>query len=318
MVTPLAPNLAKAALGAGIQTDFGILLPPGARVAAYVNSNGGAQDGDEFNKDYGQRVVTTLNKALSYCRSGRGDYVVVMPDHAEDISSADQMSSLVAGTTILGLGSNAFRPTFTWTAAAASFLLDVANVRIVNCILKMADAGNGGVTVIAPVTVSAAGCSIEDTRIFFGADADDDVTNAITTTAAADDFLLDNVEAFAATAAECVSFLKLVGADRFRWVNTRVVGATTVAAAGLVLFVTTASTDVLFSGGLIRNNKALSEKAITGMAGISGEVNNLQMAVLDNAEVVGIGTLASLVIGRQTTVSNVVAERGILAGTESA
>lgn len=316
----LTPGVRQVALGSGIATDFGILLPPGTRVAAIVNSNG-IQDGDSIQGEYGQQLVTTLNAGLAYARSGRGDVVVVMPDHAESISSADQMSNLVPGTTILGLGTGDLRPTFTWTAAAATFLMDQDNVRLANCILKMADAGNAGVTVAAPITVSGASCSIEGCKVFFGADADDNVAIGVTTTAAATDFTFEGNECYGATAAECTTFLQIVGGVRAKLLSNRIVGATSATGVGLIRFLTTASTDVVVDGLNVRNNKALSTVAITGLAACSGEVNNLFMTVLSNnaAALTGaFATPASFVFGRQCYVANLIAERAALFGTESA
>lgn len=311
-VAPLYP------IGAGVKTPLGTLVSPGGEVVAYVRS-GGVQDGDH--PDIRRKLYTTLNSALALCRSGRNDVVVVLEGHAENVASADQMSNLVAGTVILGVGTGTNRPTFTWTAAASTFLLDVANVQMHNCILKLASSGNAGVTVAAPITVSAAGCVINGCQIFFGDDANDIVTIGITTTAAADDFVFSNNKCYGATAAECTTFMQLVGADRAQLINNVIIGASSAAAVGLIRFLTTASLDVTIDGLHIRNNKASSSQAITGMAGITGYVNNLFMGVLANTstELTGsFGTPASIMFGRQCYVANTVAERAALFGTESA
>lgn len=276
------------------RTPFGLFLPPSAKVAAYVRSGGynGIQDGDDL--AIANNVVTTLDAGLKRARAGRGDYVVVFPDHAEDISSADQMSSLVAGTKIIGLGSGMLRPTFTWTAAAATFLLDVANVTIDNCILKLASSDNSGVTVTAPITVSAAGCSISNCHVRCGDDADDNVTIGITTTAAADDFSIVNCQFIGATAAECTTVLRLVGADRFYMAGCDFQAATSSTTVGVVQFLTTASTNVLIEDCSFTNNKASSVHAATGMAGVTGVVRNCQFGILDNATLAGFETEGSL------------------------
>lgn len=294
-------------MGAGIRTPYGYVLPPGGNVVAYVNSNG-QQDLD--NPDIVSKLVTTLDAGLSRCRSGRGDIVMVMPDHAENISSADQMSSLVAGTRIVGMGHGTLRPTFTWTVAAASFLFDVADVSLENCILYLAASGNGGVTVAAPITVSAAGCAINDCQIFFGADADDIVTIGITTTAAADDFTFSGNQCYGATAAECTTFIRLVGADRLVMTDNVIVGATSSTTVGVVQFLTTASTDVYMARCTIANNKAASIHAATGMAGATGFVEHCNFHILDNATAAGLETEGNLRFS-QCFVSNAVGENAI-------
>jgi hypothetical protein len=310
------PSLPVYGLGAGIRTPFGTLIPPGVKVT-YVRSTG-PQDGDE--QDIAQRLYSTLNSALAECRSGMGDIVFVLPGHAENVSSADQMSNLVAGTRIIGLGRGNSRPTFTWTAATSTFLLDVANVELDNLILNL-EPGTGTTTVAAPITVSGAGCAIRNCKIRVGTDANAKVTIAITTTAAADDFEFTGNEVYGATAAECTTVIQFVGADRLKFHGNSIVAATSATGVGVVRFLTTASTDIKMFGNSVRNNKALSTIAITGMAGISGEVDGLFMTVLsDNVAALtgAFATPASIVFGRQVYVANVIAERAALFGTESA
>lgn len=310
------PSLPSTAIGAGVQTDMAVLVPPGVRVN-YVRSTG-PQNGDD--QAITQRLYTTLNKALAQCRSGMGDFVFVLPGHSESISTADFMSSLVAGTRIIGLGRGNLRPTFTWTAAAATFLLDVANVELNNLILNM-DPGSGTVTVAAPITVSAAGCAIRNCKIRMGTDANSKVTIGITTTAAATDFEFVGNQVYGATAAECTTQMQFVGADRLQFHHNTLVGATSAVAVGNVRFLTTASTDIKMFHNSIRNNKAASEQAVTGMAGMGGEVNHLHMTVLSNAAGALTGafsTPANVTFGRQVYVTNTIAERAALFGTESA
>jgi hypothetical protein len=275
-------------------------------VAAYVRS-GGFPDGES---DYVRnKLYTTLNAGLAMCRSGKGDYVVVYPDHAENIDAADKMSSLVAGTNIIGLGYGNLRPTFTWTVGTATLLFDVANVSLNNCILHLCSTANGGVTVVAPILVSAAGCSINDCRIMFGGDADDIVTIGITTTAAGDDFTFDRNECFGATAAECTTFRRLVGADRFKMRDCVVIGATSSTTVGVIQFLTTASTDVLIDNCVFENRKASSIHAATGMTGATGWVRNCSFGIGDNATLTGFVTEGSLYFSHNKTV-NLASEEG--------
>ena len=142
----------------GVRTTFGSWLAPPGKVAAYLGPAG------LFEDTYSENLrVTTLAQALGKCRSGKGDVILALPGYAENISSADYASALVAGTQLIGLGdpfaSNA--PKLTWTAAAATFLLDVANVKIENMVLDF----SGVADCAAPITVSAAGCGINGCRI---------------------------------------------------------------------------------------------------------------------------------------------------------
>lgn len=294
-------------LGGGSRSEFGQLLPPGGRVAAYVRSGGVSDQDDEQIR---RLLVTTLNAGLARCRSGKGDVVMVLPDHSESINSADKMSSLVAGTKIVGCGDGNLRPTFTWTAAGATFLFDVANVSLSNCILKLADSGNAGVTVAAPITVSAAGCSIVGCRIMFGDDANDIVTIGITTTASADDFTFSGNTCIGATAAECTTFLQIVGADRLVMHDNYIAGATSAAGVGIVRFATTASTDIDLRRNVYINRKALSQCAVTGLAGVSGVSHQEHFAYLDTASLTPWLTSTGIMTFHRPTVTNTAGETG--------
>lgn len=280
----------------GLRTEFGTFAPPGGQVVAYVHSSGVAKLGGAAAGM--PPVLTTLNAALKLCAAGNGDTVLVLPGHAENISAADQMSSLVAGTRIIGLGNGMNRPTFTWTAAAATFLLDVANVRLENCILNM-DPGAGTVTVAAPITISAAGVQIVDCKIRMGTDVNSTVTIGITTTAAADDLELVGLDVYGAQASVITTAIRLVGADRLRMVGCSISAGTSANAVGVVQFLTTASTDILVSGCYFRNNKAAATHSFTGMAGCTGIVDG---CIACTSTAIGIGdsgfnTLGTLAVG---------------------
>lgn len=313
-------DLPWSSIMGGLRHELGFTLPPGGRVVGYVRSTGVADYDDQ---NINQRIFTTLNSALAQCRAGRNDVVIVLPGHAENISSADQMSNLVSTTQIIGVGCGTSRPTFTWTAAAASFLLDVAAVRLQNLILNM-DPGTGTTTVAAPMTISAAGCQIVGCSIRMGTDANSKVTIGITTTAAADDLVILGNQIYGATLAECTTMIQFVGADRLQFHGNTVVGATTSASVGVLRFLTTASTDIKMRNNTIRNNKSgggAGDMAVTGMAGNSGEVDFLHMIVLgDNAaNLTGAwGTPASVCFGAQVYVTNTIAERAASFGTVSA
>jgi len=299
--------------GMGIASDMGVTIPTGD-VVAYVRS-GGVVDG--MHEDVRTLHVATLNAGLARCRSGQGDIVVVLPGHAENVSAADQMSNLVAGTRILGMGEGSNRPKLTWTVAAATFLLDVADVTIDNFVLQMAASGNAGVTVAAPITVSAATCAITNCRINFGDDANDDVTIGITTTAAADGFVFANNHCIGATAAECTAFLQIVGGDSLVVAGNYISGASSAVGVGLVRVLTTATTNIQILDNVIRNNLASSEEALTLLAACTGFMNGNNLHVLDNASV-ALDEDGSIIYGNDNYLANTVSERGVQLGTVSA
>ncbi len=151
---PLYPALPLYDLGAGIKTDFGTMLPPGTRVT-YVRSTG-VQSGDP--QSIAARLLTTINAACAECRSGMGDIVYVLPGHTENITGANFLSNLVAGTRIIGLGdvNRSGAPTLNWTATASQIAISVANVEISGMRLLM-DGANG---VVKAMNITGAGCRL--------------------------------------------------------------------------------------------------------------------------------------------------------------
>lgn len=310
------PQIPFQLASGGLRTELGTFTPPGGRVVAYVHHAGAARLADITAATTVPVVHKTLNAALAACQSGWGDTVLVLPGHAENISVADQMSNLKAGTRIIGLGNGNLRPTFTWTTATATFLLDVANVRIENCILNM-DPGAGTVTVAAPMTVSAAGCQVVNCKIRMGTDANSKVTVGVTTTAAADDMEILNCDVYGGPAAECQTFFSLVGADRLRFHNNRLMGATSNVAIGLITFTSTGSLGISISNCQVFNTKALSTTAINSIAATTGTADQLLLGVLaDNANQLTLGhadgawgdSAAGMIFGLNVGVVNLAGE----------
>lgn len=191
----------------GVITPYGTLLKPGGRIAAYVRSTG-AQDGEDHFAASGM-LVSTLNAGLARCRSGQGDIVYVLPGHTENISTADFMTSLVAGTQIVSAGrpGSTNNPTFTWTAVASTFLLDVADVSLVGLTLNMGGADN----VTAPITITGAGCSIVGCHIIAGTtSALESATPVTISTGANDCLILGN--RFSATGGAVTTAMVAIGA----------------------------------------------------------------------------------------------------------
>jgi hypothetical protein len=79
-----------------------------------------------------QKPFATIDYAVGRCLAGRGDLILVMPGHAETISSSSVLALDVAGVAILGLGVGSARPTLTFTAAAATINVTAANITVSN------------------------------------------------------------------------------------------------------------------------------------------------------------------------------------------
>lgn len=280
---------------------------PGQQIVAYVRS-GGVSDGDT--QDVAAKLYTTLNGALSLCRSGMGDVVVVLPGHDEDISSADQMSNLKAGTTIVGLGFGRLRPRFTWTAATATWLLDVDNVTLVNLDLEMAGDGSGTLAVAAPMTVTGKGCSLIGCRIRNERAATERATIAITLNGAEYFSMYDCYVYGEGTGANVTTAMRITDSDKCVFSRCYFDGQTSSNTVGIVQFLTTASEKVHMSKSFFANRKSGSVHAVTGMAGITGCAENCYFLILDNATAAGFETEGNFSFFDCKT-ANAVGEQGI-------
>lgn len=114
---------------AGLRTQYGVVLPPGARVAAYVRSTGLQSGDDSF---LATNLVSSIALGLARCRSGLGDFVVVLPGHVETVTDATTFSNaLLPGTRIVGVGRGSNMPTVSFTTSAtAQWLVNKADVLI--------------------------------------------------------------------------------------------------------------------------------------------------------------------------------------------
>ena len=78
------------------------------------------------------RPFSTLTYAISQCTANRGDVIMVMPGHAENVATAGAINVNVAGVAIVGLGTGTKRPKFSSTAAAATFVVSAADCSFYN------------------------------------------------------------------------------------------------------------------------------------------------------------------------------------------
>lgn len=124
---------------AGLRTQYGIILPPGARVAAFVRSTGIQNGDDTF---LAQNLVPTLAQGLARVRPNLGDFVVCLPGHNENVADATTISNaMVAGAKILGVGRGSNMPTLTWSAVGGQITIAVNDVSFSG--MKLLTAGNG-------------------------------------------------------------------------------------------------------------------------------------------------------------------------------
>ena len=233
-------------------TDFA-LLARGVGDVYYVDSNNG--DDDRSGKSP-ETSVATLDYAIGLCTANQGDIIYVLPGHAETVSAASGVDADVAGISIIGLGEGGDRPTFTFSAVDATMTVAAASIAVQNLLIKPSFD-----SVVSPVVVSAANCSI-DVEVQ-DASATVECVSAILTTAAADNLDIKlKYRGFIAGNA-CVSPIKLVGVDTAR-VYVDFYG---VASTAIVEFHTTACHDIDITGLFYNDGTSLTKNVVDTATG---------------------------------------------------
>lgn len=116
--------------------------------------------------------ATTLDSVIDDATANNGDIIWIYPGHAETLSADSGVDIDVAGLTIIGLGTGAARPTFTFdTAVTADFKLAAANTHVENLLFL---AGIDALT--GPIEIGAADCKL------INCEYRDDATNMYETT----------------------------------------------------------------------------------------------------------------------------------------
>lgn len=115
---------------AGVPT-FGVGALPLGNTYFYVDSvNGLAGNPGTFDQPF-----ALLSTAIAACTANTGCIIVIKAGHVETITSATTLAFNVAGIQIVGLGTGANRPTFTFTTAnTATIAVSATSIKISNCI----------------------------------------------------------------------------------------------------------------------------------------------------------------------------------------
>ncbi len=247
-------NIPLYGAGFGIQTHFGIQLPPGANVAAYVRSTG-FQSGD--NAAIGDRLVATLAAGLARCRPGLGDYVICLPGHSESVTDALMLTNLVAGTTILGVGQGSNKPVFRWTTAGSQWPVSVADVTVRG--LKLRLEGANGITK-AILQTGANSCWV-DNEIQVASGATNKATIAFEVGSGADQTTIALNYIYGTATHNVTDGIKVVAAvDRLRIMNNTMIFSAT-AGNGCVHF-TAAATNVYLGSNDMYNTHTASTATV--------------------------------------------------------
>jgi hypothetical protein len=277
---------------------------PGGGLVHYVYQDGsgnGIASLSGIPSGIGDSQNLTVAAALGKCRADRGDTIVCLPGHVENLAVAASWT-MVAGVTIIGTGVGDDRATFTWSAAASTLLMNAANCRILNCNLFVAGPSPAvALTVAAPITISAAGCEISDCYVPWGWANNQIVGIGITTTAGAKRLKFNRNFCEAPVAAvPTTTFLRLTGTDFLEIDSTFISGpGSTVATAAPVQQLTTAGLNMKISNSCFQNTLASSTCAFTAISGCTGMVEWCTFGILAAGN--GITTGSGLQVANSQT-----------------
>lgn len=226
----------------------------------------------------------TLDYAVGRCTAGRGDIIFVKPGHAENIGAAAALALDVAGVAVIGLGSKAARPTFSWTAAAATATVTAANVTLAN--LRFV---NNFADVVTMFSVSGAGdgltidqCLVTDTSTILNA------IDFITLATGADGFGMFNTRMIGKSASND-SFITGVAHDDFIIDNSYL--SMDVAQTGVVGLVDSTGnvTGTLIKDTFFRSNVDGASFVDFNGAANGGSIQNCYFSSIDTAGAVTAG-----------------------------
>jgi len=155
-------------------------------------------------------VDSAINSFSAVSRANLGDTVYISEGYTETVATASDITSDVAGLSIIGLGEGASRPTFTFSATAATWVVSGASTTIKNIIIT-----NSIDAVVSPFVVSGVDCTFDiESRDSTNLK---EFTDIILTTAAADNLKIKLKHVGFTTGSGNTRAVHLVGGN-----NTRV------------------------------------------------------------------------------------------------
>jgi hypothetical protein len=131
----------------GVQvTGGGANVPLTTGTVFYVHSGTGASSNAGTNAG---APLATIAQAIAQCTASKGDQILVMPGHAENITAATTLAPSKAGVSIIGLGRGRNRPVLSFTNTAGKIPITGASTRLSNLVF------------IADVSAVVTGISVE-------------------------------------------------------------------------------------------------------------------------------------------------------------
>ena len=251
-------------------------MPPGN---VYFVDSLAANAADNPGAGTRSQPFATINWPMSNANTpliaNRGDVLLVHPRHVETITVAAGLSLNTAAVAVLGMVYGELRPTINFTTATtADMNIDAANITLAgfNITLVGIDA------LAAPIDVNAAGFGFYNNRVLC-ADATNQATLAMLTDANAGRLKVKRCVFTGSADAGMTTAIRLVGGSEIEIEENMFVGAYG-SGNGAIENITTAVTWLQITRNFIQNLTAANTKAITAVAGTTGQIAENKMQIL--------------------------------------
>lgn len=193
----------------------GGFIPPTTGSVFFVHSSG-SNGNDGKSPD---APVATIDYAVGLCTANKGDLIIVMPGHAEAVTSTS-LAVDVAGISIIGLGRGSLRPTLTFSATSSIITVSATNCLLQNLVLV----GNvDNIVTGISLTATADGAILRDIEMKDGA-ANKEFLVGIAIAAACDDVTIEGFR-FYGLAGGATGAIEAAGAaNRFKLLRSYIRG----------------------------------------------------------------------------------------------
>lgn len=150
---------------------------------AGTSQSQGSVQGPQGDPNYPLATVFGTNGALSYCLANRGDLIVVLPGHTENLTTNGSYA-IAAGVTIIGIGGKGIRPSFVYAGGTSTVITPGAGVVLNNLHFDLCT-NNASISLVKGFNFTGAGASMIGCRLLVSmATATHTALNAITIAAA--------------------------------------------------------------------------------------------------------------------------------------
>lgn len=235
----------------------GAQIPATTGTYYFVHSGTGSNSNDGLSATY---PLATIDYAIGLCAASKGDVVIVMPGHAENITSATTLALDKIGVQVIGLGRGRNRPVLSFTNTAGKIVISAASSRLSNIVL-LADVS----AVVTGISVEAHDVELDNLYMGF-VDTGDDFAIMVLVSAF-DRLSVHDCQFVAENTAGCNAAIQFVDALDTRIVNNVFEGDYTTA---VLNGVTTLSTGVFVVGNVLRNSDTTAGVLLTTVASSTG------------------------------------------------